>query len=129
MPADAYYMSIMKNLSRFARPFGVLTAAIVILACGGGGALGAPPIPTNLTGIPGDTEATLAWNPSNGATHYNVKRSLTIGGPFNVISGPNVPAFTDTGLTNGTTYYYVVSADSVVGESGNSAVVAVTPTP
>ncbi|MEQ1932571.1 MAG: fibronectin type III domain-containing protein [Fimbriimonadaceae bacterium] len=120
----------MKNPARFVRPFALLTGVLVVLACGGGGnTLGAPSIPTGVTGVPGNGEATLAWNPSNGATHYNVKRSLAIGGPFAVIAGPNVPAFTDTGLTNGTTYYYVISADSVVGESGNSAVVAVTPTP
>ncbi|MEQ1823683.1 MAG: fibronectin type III domain-containing protein [Fimbriimonadaceae bacterium] len=120
----------MKNPAGFVRPVAFIFGALVVLACGGGGnTLGAPSIPTGLAGIPGNTEATLTWNPSNGATHYNVKRSLAIGGPFSVVAGPNVPAFTDTGLTNGTTYYYVVSADSVVGESGNSAVVAVTPTP
>ncbi len=120
----------MKNPARFARPFGLLAAALVILACGGSGSnLGAPPIPTGFNGVAGDSEVSLFWDPSNGATHYNVKRSLNSGGPYEVIAGPNVPAYTDTGLTNGTTYYYVVSADSPLGESGNSNVISRTPTP
>lgn len=122
--------TIMKNPARFARPLGLLAAALVVLACGGSGSsLGAPEIPTGLTAIPGNGQVSLAWDPSNGATHYNVKRSLSIDGPFTVVAGPNVPAYTDTGLTNGVTYFYVVSADSPLGESGNSAVRQATPNP
>jgi fibronectin type 3 domain-containing protein len=112
------------------RLLGLSLAVILVTACGGGGSvLGAPEIPTNFVGIPQDGQAVLTWNPSNGATHYNVKRSLDSAGPYVVIGGPNVPAYTDTGLTNGTTYYYVVSADGPLGESGNSNVQPVTPRP
>src|SRR5438045_6666149 len=38
------------------------------------------------------------------------------------------PSYTNTGLTNGTTYYYVVSAVNGVGESVNSAQTSATPT-
>jgi len=115
----------MKN---FARPLLAVSAFLVIAACGGGGGLvGGPDIPTGLTAIAGDASALLAWNPSNGATHYNVKRSTDVAGPFVVVSGPNVPSFNDTGLTNGVRYYYVVSADGPLGESGNSNVVSVVP--
>jgi titin len=43
--------------------------------------------------------------------------------------GPNVTptSFTDSGLTNGTTYYYVVSALNAGGESANSAQASATP--
>lgn len=104
-------------------------ACLIALACGGaGGALLAiPPIPTGLTAIPGNGQVVLAWNPSNGATHYNVKRSTVSGGPYTVIDGPALPAYTDTTVTNGTTYFYVVSADSLAGESGNSAEVSSNP--
>lgn len=118
----------MKFPVRTARNLGLFSALLVIVACGGGGStLGAPPIPANLAGIAGNGQAVLTWNPSEGATHYNLKRSLVSSGPYDVVAGPNVPAYTDTGLTNGTTYYYVVSADGPLGESGNSNVVAVTP--
>lgn len=92
--------------------------------------LGAPPIPRNVTAVAGDGIVNLAWEPSEGATHYNVKRSTTSGGPYTVVGGPNVPVFQDTvanGIANGTTYFYVVSADSTLGESGNSSQVSATP--
>jgi hypothetical protein len=64
---------------------------------------------------------------SSGATAYDVKRSITTGGPYAQISTPAVPNFTDTGLTNGTKYFYVVSASNSVGQSANSAEVNATP--
>jgi hypothetical protein len=50
------------------------------------------------------------------------------GGPYtntNIVTGLT---FTNTGLSNGTTYYYVVSALNAGGESANSSQVSVTPT-
>ena len=64
-----------------------------------------------------------------GATGYDVQRSTTAGGPYSQISSPTVPNFTDTGLTNGTRYFYVVSAFNSVGQSANSAEVNATPVP
>ena len=62
------------------------------------------------------------------ATSYNVKRSTTDGGPYTTIaSGVTTTSYTNTGLTNGTTYYYVVSAVNSVGESGNSNQASATP--
>ena len=70
----------------------------------------APPVPVNVTATPGNTQVTLAWSASSGATSYNVKRSTTSGGPYTTIASPATPGYTNTGLTNGTTYFYVVSA-------------------
>lgn len=120
----------MKSVARFAKPLGLVTAFLVVVACGGGGSsIGAPSIPNGLTAAPGNGQVVLSWTPSNGATHYNVKRSLSVDGPYTVVAGPSIPAYTDNRLTNGTTYYYVVSADSTFGESGNSSVVSATPQP
>lgn len=86
------------------------------------------PIPTGLVGFPVNGGANLTWNSVANATAYNVKRSTTNGGPYAVVaSGLLAPTFTDTGLTNGTNYFYVVSASFGLSESGNSAQVAVTP--
>ncbi|HZO87484.1 MAG TPA: S8 family serine peptidase, partial [Chthonomonadaceae bacterium] len=88
----------------------------------------APNVPANLAAATGSGQVYLAWNPSTGATGYNVKRATTSGGPYTTIAS-NVasPSYLNTGLTNGTTYYYVVSAVNSIGESANSAQVRATP--
>ena len=86
-----------------------------------------PAAPTNLVAAPGDTQVSLTWSASSGATSYNVKRSGTSGGPYTQIAAPTSTSYTDTALTNGTTYYYVVSAVNSTGESANSAQVVAVP--
>jgi len=79
-----------------------------------------PPAPTGLTAVPGYTQLILTWNSSSGATSYNVKRSTTSGGETTIanVVGTN---YTDSGLANGTTYYYKVSALNSGVESANSS--------
>jgi fibronectin type 3 domain-containing protein len=87
-----------------------------------------PPAPTGLTAAPGNAQVTLNWNASSGASSYNVKRSTTSGGPYTTIAtGVTSTSFTNTGLTNGTTYFFVVSAVNSAGESGNSNQASATP--
>ncbi len=88
----------------------------------------APPPPTGLTPTAGNAQVALTWNASSGATSYNVKRSTTSGGPYTTITNVATTSYTDTGLANGTTYYYVVSALNSNGESANSGQVSATPT-
>ncbi|MCU0787904.1 MAG: family 16 glycosylhydrolase [Verrucomicrobia bacterium] len=86
-----------------------------------------PPAPSGLTATAGVSEATLQWNALAGAS-YNVKRSLASGGPFTpLFSGLATTNCTDPGLTNGVTYFYVVSAVSLGCEGPNSAPVSATP--
>jgi len=69
----------------------------------------------------------LTWSASNGATDYNVKASPTIGGPFSVIAtGISTNSFSDIGLPNGSTRYYVVSAENAAGSSADSSVASAT---
>ena len=77
---------------------------------------GVPPVPANVTASAGNTQVTLGWSASTGATSYNVKRSTTSGGPYTTIASPATPGYTNTGLTNGTTYFYVVTAVNGSGE-------------
>ena len=86
-----------------------------------------PPAPAGLGATAGNAEVILTWTASAGATSYHVKRSTKSGGPYNQVAVPTTTSDTDTGLTNGATYYYVVSALNAVGESTNSAEASATP--
>ncbi|MNZ61854.1 Endoglucanase 5 precursor [compost metagenome] len=81
-----------------------------------------PAAPTSLTAVAGDAKVNLGWAASSGAASYTVKRAPASGGPYTTIAtGLSATTYTDTGLTNGTTYFYVVSASNSVGEGANSA--------
>ena len=87
-----------------------------------------PPLPpTGLTATAGSGQVALAWAASSGAASYNVKRSTTSGGPYATVASVTGTSFTNTGLTNGTTYFFVVSAVNGAGESMNSTQVNATP--
>jgi len=89
---------------------------------------GAPPIPTGLGANPDNTVVHLGWTASAGATGYNVLRSLTSGiGYVTVATNWSSITYDDTGLTNGTTYYYVVESVNALGHSANSAEVSAVP--
>ena len=87
----------------------------------------APGAPTGLRAMASNAQVALAWNVSTGATSYNVKRSTTSGAET-LLTNVATASFTDSGVTNGTTYYYVVSALLPAGESANSSEVPATPT-
>jgi len=82
----------------------------------------APAAPTGLTASATNGSVSLSWNASAGTTSYNIKRSDTSGGPYTTITtGATTTSYSYTGgLTNGATYYFVVSAVNAGGESGNS---------
>jgi hypothetical protein len=66
----------------------------------------------------------LTWNPLWGATSYNIKRSNVSGGPYAVISpagSVTTTNYLDTAVTNGGTYYYAISASSLLTEAGETA--------
>ena len=87
-----------------------------------------PSAPAGLSAIAGDAQVSMTWNASTGATAYNIQRSEVSGGPYTPIQS-NWPgtSFTDPGLTNGTTYYYVVTATNSFGESPASNEASATP--
>lgn len=90
-----------------------------------------PGAPTGLSRAPGDTAMTLTWTAPAGAspavTGYKVYRGTSSGTETLLTTLGNVTTFGDTGLTNGTTYYYKVSAVNAVGEGALSSEVSGTP--
>lgn len=96
----------------------------------------APAAPTGVTVDAGDGQVTVTWEPVSDATSYNVYMAAQAGVTKtnfgNLLSGmqhTNVTApFNHTGLANGTTYYFVVTAVNASGESTESNSVSATPT-
>ncbi|MDD1756995.1 MAG: fibronectin type III domain-containing protein, partial [Methanomassiliicoccales archaeon] len=91
-----------------------------------------PTAPQNLAANPGSSQIVLTWSapPSNGGssiTGYKVYRGTSSGGETLLISIGNVLSYTNTGLTNGQTYYYKVSAVNAVGEGPQSTEASATP--
>ena len=87
-----------------------------------------PPAPTGLTATGGNQQVSLNWTASASATSYTVFGATTNGGPYSQIaSGITATSYLNTGLTNGTTYYYVVTAVNSTGSSGNSNQASATP--
>lgn len=87
-----------------------------------------PSAPQNLAATAGNAQVSLTWNPpvSDGGstiTGYNVYRNDTM-------IATNIPStsYTDTGLTNGDTDTYQVTAVNAVGQSQPSNSVSATPT-
>ena len=91
----------------------------------------APATPTALTAAAGNTTVALSWTASSGSTPitYNVFRGTTAGGESAtaVATGITATNFTDTGLANGTKFFYVVSATNSIGSSAKSNEVSATP--
>ena len=84
--------------------------------------------PTNLTATATNAQIKLTWSSASGATSYTLKRGTAAGTESGtVVSGYAGTTYTNTGLANGTTYYYVVTATGAGGTSGNSPEVSATP--
>ena len=86
-----------------------------------------PPPPTGLNALPGNARATLLWVPSSSATSYNVKRSTTSGSGYVTVTNITGTSYLDTGLVNGTTYFYVLTSVDGAGEGAASSEASVTP--
>ena len=82
-------------------------------------------IPTNLTATTlSTTSLKISWTAAGDVSRYTIVRSTSQSGPFAYAGSSFTPAFTDTNLSPGTTYYYQISASTVNGPSEMSAIVS-----
>lgn len=85
-----------------------------------------PSAPQSLKATRGGSQVILNWSAplDNGGlaiTGYNVYRSTTPNAETKIASTPsNNPSYVDTNVANGQTYYYQVTANNSIGESGRS---------
>lgn len=112
-------------------------ALFAISSCAGGGGGGAAPgaggpggpAVITLSATAGDSQITFTFNTITGATNYTLYYGTSTGvTPFNgtPVPMPSSP-FTLTGLSNGTTYYAVVTYTGAGGESAPSGETNATP--
>ncbi len=88
----------------------------------------APSAPANVSATAGDAQVTVGWDAVTGAVSYNVywKNAAGVTTADTVITNAT-PPYVHIGLTNGTAYYYVVTAVNANGESALSSEVSATP--
>jgi fibronectin type 3 domain-containing protein len=93
-----------------------------------------PAAPSGLSATAGDGTVSLDWNNNSEVdiNGYNVYRSTIYGGPYTRLNGALLGSsdYTDNSVSNGTSYYYVVTAvDTSLNESANSGQVSARPQP
>ncbi|MGD0623857.1 MAG: fibronectin type III domain-containing protein [Thermodesulfobacteriota bacterium] len=130
-------MSQRKRLKGWLPAIAFVLLMFALAGCGGGGggessgSSGLPPAPpSGVTVTAGTAQAIVSWPAVAGATSYNIYYSTTAG-QETTSNGTKVANATSpkviNGLTNGTTYYFIVTAVDASGESSASSEVSATP--
>ena len=115
---------------------GITLLLLALAGCGGSSdtpsqQIQAPGAPAGVTVAAGDTQATVSWTAAAGATSYNIYYG-TAAGVTTTTGAKVVNAATPqtiTSLTNGSSYYFVVTAVNAAGESAVSGEVTAVPVP
>jgi lysophospholipase L1-like esterase len=124
----------LKKIMNSKRSFAFLGLFFFIVACGGGGDGGSvllpvPEAPQNVIVSSANSQVTLSWAKVEGATTYRIYWSTEKGATpqtGTMISNVSSP-YDHIGLTNGITYYYVVTAMNQHGESAPASEANATP--
>ncbi|CAG7630303.1 Ig-like domain-containing protein [Paenibacillus allorhizosphaerae] len=77
-------------------------------------------IPYRTTGVSvsrGSADLLVSWAPAERAETYQVKRSLTPGGPYTTVATVADTSYLDTQVEVGVNYFYVIKAANAFGES------------
>src|SRR3989344_569382 len=118
--AGRYASSPSFPLQTIISPFAVGTSSITSFGLNPG-FLFYPFVSTPVvTATAGDAQVALSWTAASGVLGwtvggYDVGQSTASGGPYSYSSVGNVTSSTRTGLTNGTTYYFVVVPKDALG--------------
>ena len=114
--------------------FSVIIFCLLLCSCGGATPTrydpGAPAQPTGLVAIGGNGQVTLSWSAATNAAGYNVyyssspNVSKSTGNRIATVVGTS---YLQTGLTNDTTYYFVVTSVNSNSEGAESNQVSATP--
>jgi len=86
----------------------------------------APSRPIGLLASPGSDEIILSWSDTPTATSYRIRRSTNAGSGYSTIATSDVATYTDEGLSNNSTFHYVVAAVNEFGESVDSNIASAT---
>jgi rhamnogalacturonan endolyase len=115
-PGTYYYEVTAENAAGVSS-----TATLTVIAL--------PGTPASLSAVPGDTQVTLVWTPVSGAAGYYLYSGTSSGNETTLVAPAAYTgtSFTNTGLTDGTTYYYVVAATNAGGLGANSPEASATP--
>lgn len=104
---------------------------ILLTALGNPGIFSVPAAPTGVAATPGNGQVTVSWNAVSGATSYNLYvatapgvQEVPTGLPGYAIHLKVASPYVLSGLTNGTTYYMVVTAVNGVATLGSESVVS-----
>jgi glycosidase len=99
-----------------------------LLVSNAGQDLTGPVAPTGLTATAGNGQVALAWTAAAGAAWYQVLRSPLSGGGYTAIATVSGTSATDSAVTNGQRYFFVVRSVDALGNVGaQSAEASATP--
>ena len=86
-----------------------------------------PAAPAGLQAAAGNMRVTLKWTAVAEATGYAIRRAAGAGGNYTPVARVTGTTHTDSSVSNGTSYSYVVLATNANGESAASAPASATP--
>jgi len=82
-----------------------------------------PSAPSGLTATPiSGNQIYLTWYSSSNATNYYIYRSTSYSGSYTFVASTSNTYYTDSGLSNNTTYYYRIAAVNSLGISDYSTI-------
>lgn len=129
LTADTTYFFMVRAISNKRR--GPPSAEVSATTSGTTPTPTVPGAPTGVSATGGSGQTTVTWGAVTGATSYNLYWSTTSGvttANGTKISGVTSPAV-HTGLSDATTYFYIVTSQNSAGESAASVQVAATTLP